>query len=105
MTKLSDMQKAGRIKIAFDRAGTSNASEEDVKTFEAATMLQQSGGPEEVWKKLIKDTKWFQTCEEQAPSSSFLLWCRLLTCRVPTRLRRRQEVPHGAGSGAPGRHT
>ena len=61
MTKLSDMQKAGRIKIAFDRAGTSNASEEDKAVFASAALLQEQGMDPSVWKKLIKDTKWFQT--------------------------------------------
>jgi hypothetical protein len=33
MTKLMEMQSAGLLKIAFDRAGTSTASEEDRHAF------------------------------------------------------------------------
>ena len=50
-----------RIRIAFDRAGTSTASKQDAATFHSAEILKTAGGPVEVWKKLIKDTKWFQT--------------------------------------------
>ena len=42
MSKLQEMQSAGRIKIAFDRAGTSTASEEDADAFAAAVVLRQA---------------------------------------------------------------
>jgi hypothetical protein len=47
------------LKIAFDRAGTSNASAEDNQAFQGANTLKASGN--DMWKKMVKDTKWFQT--------------------------------------------
>ena len=61
MTKLMELQGLGRIKIAFDRAGTSNASEEDNEAFRAAEGLKQIQPDNPTWKKIIKDTKWFQS--------------------------------------------
>ena len=59
MTKLMELQGLGRIKIAFDRAGTSNASAEDNQAFQGANALKAIGN--DMWKKMVKDTKWFQT--------------------------------------------
>ena len=56
---LSKLQDEGRIKIAFDRAGTSNASAEDNQAFQGANALKAIGN--DMWKKMVKDTKWFQT--------------------------------------------
>ena len=60
MTKLMELQGLGRIKIAFDRAGTSNANKEDEKAFRAAATLQESG-QSDMAKKIVIDSKWFQT--------------------------------------------
>ena len=59
MTMLTKLQEEGHIKIAFDRAGTSNASKEDTNAFNGATALMKLDNP--IWKSMIKDTKWFQT--------------------------------------------
>jgi hypothetical protein len=61
MTALQQLQRDGHVKMAFDRAGTSNASKEDYDAFQAATTLQQSMPDNPMWKKMIKDTKWFET--------------------------------------------
>eukprot|EP01045_Picozoa_sp_COSAG04_P005058 COSAG04_NODE_229_length_19247_cov_7.166910_9_plen_60_part_00 len=53
--------------MAFDRQGTSNASEEDTTAFEACTTLREAGNP--MWKDMVKGTNWFQTCESKWPSS------------------------------------
>eukprot|EP01048_Picozoa_sp_COSAG05_P027687 COSAG05_NODE_8200_length_727_cov_0.815287_2_plen_156_part_01 len=60
-TILTALQGKGRIKIAFDRAGTSNASEEDTAAFQAADLLRKADPDNPTWKLMIKDTKWFQT--------------------------------------------
>ena len=52
-------EQAGLIKIIFDRAGSSNASEEDTKAFAAATLLRDGGS--DMWKGMITGTKWFQS--------------------------------------------
>jgi ankyrin repeat protein len=59
MTKLIELQDLGRVKIAFDRAGTSTASKDDEKKFRSAEILQQSGEWDTA-KELILGTKWFQ---------------------------------------------
>jgi hypothetical protein len=61
MTALQQLQRDGHVKMAFDRAGTSNASEEDLDAFRGATALQQIQPDNTMWKKMIKDTKWFET--------------------------------------------
>lgn len=68
MEKMSELQKAGRVKMAFDRAGTSNASKEDTTAFEACTTLREAGNP--MWKDMVKGTNWFQTCESKRRLSS-----------------------------------
>eukprot|EP01048_Picozoa_sp_COSAG05_P002455 COSAG05_NODE_101_length_19100_cov_24.260144_8_plen_357_part_00 len=60
-TMLTKLQEEGRIRIAFDRAGTSNASKEDTDAFAAAITLQKAGTGGGSWMTPIKGTKWFQT--------------------------------------------
>ena len=53
MTKLIELQALGRIKIAFDRAGTSTASAEDNEAFRGAEGLRQIQPDNPNWKKMI----------------------------------------------------
>ena len=59
MGKIMELQTKERIKMAFDRAGTSNASREDTDRFREADQLREA--EDDGWKLVIRSTLWFQT--------------------------------------------
>ena len=77
MDTIADLE---HITIAFDRAGTSNASEADKDAFAAATQIHESMPDNAMWKKMIKDTKWFDTCK----TSSHVIPAGFCCCCVET---------------------
>lgn len=62
MKKLDELVKAKKIKIAYDKAGTSTASAKDGKAIERALKLRNPEDPEDTeWKEMIKETGWWKT--------------------------------------------
>ena len=71
MTMLIEVQKQGRIKIAFDRAGTSTAVAEDERKFQAAKAIRKDDPHNREWKEMIMQTHWWK--QYTSGVKSFLL--------------------------------
>ena len=68
MTKVSELQKMGYVKLGFDRAGTSTAREKDKALFDDAFELLDDGKREEAVRILMATDWWYgyQTSVKQA---------------------------------------
>ena len=68
MTKVSELQRIGYVKLGFDRAGTSTAREKDKALFDEAFRLRDDGKREEAIALLMATDWWYgyQTSVKQA---------------------------------------